>query len=54
MREWGMPKRPRDVNQLAKAIVEIATGETQDTVSPNMRRPFSRKARLGGSTIAVK
>jgi hypothetical protein len=31
------PKRPRDVNQLAKAIVEQATGETQpqaDVVSP--------------------
>ena len=25
-----MPKRPRDPNQLAKRIIEIATGETPD------------------------
>lgn len=25
------PKRPRDVNQLAKLIVDISTGEVQDT-----------------------
>ena len=25
------PKRPRDPNQLAKLIVDIATGETTDT-----------------------
>lgn len=28
------PKRPRDTNQLAKLIADIATGETQD-VSPD-------------------
>lgn len=31
--EWGMatrPKRPRDVNQLAKLIVDISTGQTTD------------------------
>ncbi len=27
------PKRPRDTNQLAKAIVDLATGETSETVS---------------------
>ena len=27
------PKRPRDVNQRAKSIVEIATGEKEDTTS---------------------
>lgn len=25
------PKRPRDPNQLAKSIIDIATGEQQDT-----------------------
>lgn len=33
---WTMPdrsrKRPRDPNQLAKLIVDIATGEVEDTV----------------------
>ncbi|MBL4802003.1 MAG: hypothetical protein JKY45_08915 [Emcibacter sp.] len=24
------PKRPRDVNQLAKSIVDLATGETEE------------------------
>lgn len=27
------PKRPRDPNQLAKAIIDIATGDRDDTVS---------------------
>ncbi len=26
------PKRPRDVNQLAKIIVDVATGEAEDVV----------------------
>ena len=26
----GKPKRPRDANQLAKSIVDLATGETQE------------------------
>jgi hypothetical protein len=41
-----MPNRPRDPNQLAKLIVDIATGETQDTVSETKKHP-SRK-RMGG------
>jgi hypothetical protein len=28
-----MPKRPRDPNQIAKQIVDIAIGEVEDTVS---------------------
>lgn len=28
------PKRPRDTNQLAKFIVDLATGEAQDTPPP--------------------
>jgi len=42
-----MPKRPRDPNQLAKLIVDIATGEAEDTVSESKRHPPSR-GRAGG------
>ncbi len=41
-----MPKRPRDPNQLAKAIVDIALGEAEDTVSASKRSPS--KKRIGG------
>jgi hypothetical protein len=43
-----MPKRPRDPNQLAKLIVDIATGETQDSVSEAKKRPHEVKGRAGG------
>lgn len=39
-----MAKRPRDPNQLAKLIVDIATGETEDTVSESKRKPSKRRA----------
>jgi hypothetical protein len=42
----GMAKRPRDPNELAKLIVDIATGETQDTVSESKRHPSPK--RIGG------
>lgn len=29
------PKRPRDANQLAKLIVDLATGERADTKEPS-------------------
>ena len=41
-------KRPRDPNQLAKLIVDIASGEVEDTVSPQKRNPQAIKGRLGG------
>lgn len=41
-----MTKRPRDPNQLAKLIVDIATGEAEDTVSDAKRHPS--KKRVGG------
>jgi hypothetical protein len=41
-----MGTRPRDPNQLAKSIVDIATGQADDTVSPKKRNPSKR--RLGG------
>jgi hypothetical protein len=41
-----MAKRPRDPNQLAKLIVNIATGEKADTISESKRHPS--KKRVGG------
>jgi hypothetical protein len=42
-----MAKRPRDPNQLAKLIVDIATGEVEDTVSPK-KRAATVRGRSGG------
>jgi hypothetical protein len=41
-------KRPRDPNQLAKLIVDIATGEAEDTVSESKRHPEALRGRSGG------
>jgi hypothetical protein len=43
-----MAKRPRDLNQLAKLVVDIASGEAEDTVSAKKRAPESVKGRAGG------
>jgi hypothetical protein len=43
-----MPKRPRDPNQLAKLIVDIATGKVPDPISETKRRPSGLKGRSGG------
>jgi hypothetical protein len=43
-----MAKRPRDPNQLAKLIVDIASGEAEDAVSPKMRSPEGVRGRAGG------
>ena len=43
-----MAKRPRDPNQLAKMIVDIATGEVEDTVSERKRGRMPVKGRPGG------
>jgi len=42
-----MAKRPRDLNQLAKLVVDIASGEAEDTVSAAKRNP-SQRGRAGG------
>ena len=39
-----MAQRPRDPNQLAKLIVDIAIGEVGDTVSDAKRNPSKRRA----------
>ncbi len=42
-------KRPKDPNQLAKLIVDIATGEVEDTISPIKKNPAAVSlGRLGG------
>jgi hypothetical protein len=43
-----MAKRPRDPNQLAKMIVDIATGDAHDAVSPKMRAAETAKGHSGG------
>lgn len=43
----NVAKRPRDPNQLAKLIVDIATGEAGDEVSPK-KRAASVRGRSGG------
>ena len=42
-----MVKRPRDLNQLAKLVVYIATAEAQDDASELKRHP-QRRGRSGG------
>jgi len=43
------PKRPRDPNQLAKLIVDIATGEIQDQDPDAGKDPAAiRRGQLGG------
>ena len=42
-----MVKRPRDFNQLAKLVVDIASGEVPDPVSESKRHP-SVRGRAGG------
>jgi hypothetical protein len=34
------PKRPRDLNQWAKLMVDIATGEASDALKENEKRPI--------------
>ena len=43
-----MANRPRDPNQLAKMIVDIATGEVEDTISEAKRHPENVRGRAGG------
>ncbi len=43
-----MVKRPRDLNQLVKLVVDIASGEVEDTVSTQMKTPDAIRGRSGG------
>jgi hypothetical protein len=50
-----MTKRPRDPNQLGKLLVEISTGEAEDTLSARKRKPSTRRAGgLAGSKARAK
>ncbi len=40
-------KRPRDMNQLAKLIVDIATGQVEDTISEGKRKKNPAAVKLG-------
>jgi hypothetical protein len=42
-----VPKRPRDANQLAKLIVDISTGEAEDSLSEAKRNPQPKPAQIG-------
>ena len=59
---WGMSKRPRDPNQLAKQIVDIAIGDSEDTVSESKRThktqgapwwPQGRKSKGAASNLGT-
>lgn len=50
-----MAKRPRDPNQLAKLIVDIATGQAEDTVSESKKHPpVGRAGGLKGGQARAK
>jgi len=46
------PKRPRDVNQLAKSIVDIATGEAEEKVHTKKQISTARAGKKGGKARA--
>lgn len=49
------PKRPRDTNQLAKLIVDIATGESSDNVpASSPMAELGRSGGLAGGTARAK
>jgi hypothetical protein len=48
------PKRPRDPNQLAKLITDIATGDVQDHEETEVTRRVSAAGRQGGPARAMK
>ncbi len=46
------PKRPRDPNQLAKAIVDIATGQADEKPAPSPQR--AKSGAKGGANRAAR
>lgn len=46
------PKRPRDANQLAKSIVDLATGEAEEDAPAD--RSKARAGSLGGAARASR
>lgn len=51
----GHKKRPRDPNQLAKLVVDIATGEAEDAgEEPTPKEPRAKKAGKKGGPARAK
>ena len=50
----GTPKRPRDTNQLAKHIVDVATGERNKTPAAKPVNEFARAGGLKGGQARAK
>lgn len=48
------PKRPRDVNELARRVVDIATGETPDESAPEKDEGAARLGAKGGASRAAR
>jgi len=46
------PKRPRDANQLAKRIVDLATGEAEEAEQPD--EAAAKRGQLGGQERAAR
>lgn len=47
------PKRPRDPNQLAKLMVDIATGEASETTETSFAKRASKAGTKGGPARAA-
>ena len=50
----GTPKRPRDANQLAKFIVDVATGEGSDPAPAAKAEGQQRGGLVGGHARSAK
>ena len=48
------PKRPRDANQLAKHIVDVATGEVDDEAPRDKDPSAVERGRMGGKISAER
>ena len=48
------PSRPRDANQLAKLIADIATGEAEDIPPPAKSEGQAKGGRIGGRVRAER
>ncbi len=52
--DMARPKRPRDTNQLAKHIVDVATGESETTLEVPPANEFARAGGLKGGKARAK
>ncbi len=48
------PSRPRDLNQLARFIVDVATGEKEDARPPEKPEAQVKGGKAGGAARAAK